>query len=89
MLSSLFGIIEPSLYGIVLPRKKSFCNNHRFASAGMILGWLKVKTYTVTGFGLFSLAASIHPETGIGIDFYGRVLAVLIAVSSPLLVAIL
>ena len=80
LLSSLFGIIEPSLYGIVLPRKKVFfVTTIASASAGMILGWLKVKTYTVTGFGLFSLAASIHPETGIGIDFYGRVLAVLIA----------
>lgn len=80
LLSSLFGIIEPSLYGIVLPRKKVFfVTTLASASAGMILGWLKVKTYTVTGFGLFSLAASIHPKTGIGTDFYGRILAVLVA----------
>lgn len=80
LIASLFGIIEPSLYGIVLPRKKVFfVSTLASASSGMILGWLQVKTYTVTGFGLFSLAASIHPQMGIGVDFYGRILAIFIA----------
>ena len=80
LIASLFGIIEPSLYGIVLPRKKVFfVSTLASASSGMILGWLQVKTYTVTGFGLFSLVASIHPQMGMGVDFYGRILAIFIA----------
>ncbi|MFC6465242.1 beta-glucoside-specific PTS transporter subunit IIABC [Marinilactibacillus sp. GCM10026970] len=76
-ISSLFGISEPSLYGITLPRKKTFFAT-LLASAvgGMIMGIAGTRGYIVGGLGLFAFPSYIHPENGIGMGFYGAVIGI-------------
>lgn len=76
-ISSMFGISEPSLYGITLPRKKTFFAT-LFASAvgGLIMGLAGTKSYIIGGLGLFAFPAYINPETGIDAGFYGAVIGI-------------
>lgn len=79
-ISSLFGVSEPSLYGITLPRKKPFIATLISASVGgLIMGIFGTKSYIMGGMGIFSLPNYIHPETGIGSGFYGYVIAIIVA----------
>lgn len=79
-ISSLFGVSEPSLYGITLPRKKPFIATLISASVGgLIMGIFGTKSYIMGGMGIFSLPNYIHPETGIGSGFYGYAIAIAVA----------
>ncbi|MGG5329765.1 beta-glucoside-specific PTS transporter subunit IIABC [Enterococcus sp. AZ163] len=79
-ISSLFGVSEPSLYGITLPRKKPFIATLISASVGgLIMGIFGTKSYIMGGMGIFSLPNYINPETGIGSGFYGYVIAIIVA----------
>lgn len=79
-ISSLFGVSEPSLYGITLPRKKPFIATLISASVGgLIMGIFGAKSYIMGGMGIFSLPNYISPDTGIGSGFYGYVLAIAVA----------
>lgn len=77
-ISSIFGVSEPSLYGITLPRKKPFIATLIAAAVGgLIMGIFKTKSYIMGGMGIFSLPSYINPETGIGNELYGYVLAII------------
>lgn len=63
--SSLFGITEPSVYGINLPRKKPFI----FASiggavGGAIFGLLQIRQYAYGPGGLLTFLTIINPKQG-------------------------
>lgn len=80
LLSSIFGITEPALYGITLPRKKPFiitiiCNS---VAAG-IAGFFGVKKYTMGATGIFGISNFINPKVGIDSGFYGFIFAVAVA----------
>ncbi|MEE6727701.1 PTS transporter subunit EIIC [Pediococcus acidilactici] len=79
-ISSLFGVSEPSLYGVTLPRKKPFIAT-LIASAigGLIMGISKTKSFIIGGMGIFSLPNYISPNKGISSGFYGYVFAIIIA----------
>lgn len=79
-ISSIFGISEPSLYGITLPRKKPFIIT-LIASAvgGGIIGASGTKSYINGGLGIFGLPNYISPESGIDKGFYGFVVAIAVA----------
>lgn len=79
-ISSLFGVSEPSLYGITLPRKKPFIATLISASiGGLIMGIFGTKSYIMGGMGIFSLPNYINPDTGISSGFYGYILAIAVA----------
>ncbi|MDO7871031.1 MAG: beta-glucoside-specific PTS transporter subunit IIABC [Enterococcus casseliflavus] len=79
-ISSLFGVSEPSLYGITLPRKKPFIATLISASiGGLIMGAMGTKSFIIGGMGIFSLPNYIDPTEGIGSGFYGYVLAITVA----------
>ena len=79
-ISSLFGVSEPSLYGVTLPRKKPFIATLISSSVGgLIMGIFGTKSFIMGGMGIFSLPNYISPETGIGNGFYGYVLAITVA----------
>lgn len=76
-ISSLFGISEPSLYGITLPRKKPFYAT-LFASSigGMIMGSLGTTSYIMGGMGIFAVPNFINPEQGMDKAFFGYLIAI-------------
>ncbi|NTK73360.1 PTS glucose transporter subunit IIA [Enterococcus faecium] len=79
-ISSLFGVSEPSLYGVTLPRKKPFIATLISASVGgLIMGIFGTKSFIMGGMGIFSLPNYISPKSGIGSGFYGYVIAIVVA----------
>ncbi|MBP2097428.1 beta-glucoside-specific PTS transporter subunit IIABC [Enterococcus rivorum] len=79
-LSAFFGITEPALYGITLPRKKTFfATLFSVAVAGGIMGFFGSKSYIVGATGIFAIPNFINPETGIDKGFIGYVIAVSVA----------
>lgn len=63
-LSALFGVSEPALYSVTMPRKTPFiCGSIGCGIAGMVVGFLRIKIFS-GGSGLFALASFIDPNTG-------------------------
>lgn len=64
MISGLFCIIEPAIYGFSLPVKKRFAFSMLGGAAGsLILSLFSVKMYAMS-FGILGFAAFINPKTG-------------------------
>lgn len=75
-LSAVFGITEPALYGVTLPRKKAFyATSIATAVAGGIMGLFKTRVYINGGTGIFALPRFIHPDNGMESSFIGFALA--------------
>lgn len=63
-ISALFGVSEPCIYAINLPRKIPFiCASIGAAVAGAVVGLLQIRIYS-GGTGIFALANFIDTETG-------------------------
>lgn len=63
-ISTIFGVSEPAIYSISLPRKTPFiCASIAAAVAGAIVGMFQVKIYS-GGVGIFALANFIDVNTG-------------------------
>lgn len=63
-ISALFGVSEPCIYAINLPRKIPFlCASVGAAVGGMVVGLLQIRIYS-GGTGIFALANFIDTETG-------------------------
>lgn len=80
-ISGIFGITEPAIYGVTLPRIKMFvisCIGG--AAGGAVLGLLKVKCLTMAGMGVFALPGFIDPNNP------GNFIGVLIAIGVALAV---
>ncbi len=79
-ISGIFGVTEPAIYGITLPRKKPFVISCVAAAiAGGISGFFNAKVFMIGGLGVFGLPTYIHPENGLGIEFLGTVIAIVVA----------
>ena len=79
-LSGIFGVTEPAIYGVTLPRKKFFiisCIGG--AIGGAIFGFLEVKQYIFGGLGIFQLPCFIDPATN---DVSGMYNGMIVAASS-------
>lgn len=61
-ISGIFGVTEPAIYGVTLPRIKLFIISCIGGGvAGGIVGWLNIKVYNMGGMGIFSLPGNIDP----------------------------
>ncbi len=75
VISGFFGVTEPAIYGITLPRKKPFILSCIVgAITGGIIGFFGSTAYTMGGIGIFALPSYINP-VGIDKGFYGMALA--------------
>ncbi|MBS9437528.1 beta-1,6-galactofuranosyltransferase [Photorhabdus noenieputensis] len=74
LISSLFGITEPAIYGVTLPLKRPFiigCIGG--ALGGAIVGFYSGTAYNVSGMGIFAFTSFISP-TGIDSAFWSVIL---------------
>jgi PTS system beta-glucosides-specific IIC component len=63
-ISGMFGVTEPCIYGVTLPKKKPFVISCIGAAVGGgIIGFAGCKGYMIGGLGLFGLPSYINPET--------------------------
>ena len=75
IISGFFGVTEPAIYGITLPKKKPFTLSCIVgAITGGIIGLFGSTGYAIGGMGIFALPSYINPA-GIDKGFYGMVLA--------------
>jgi PTS system beta-glucosides-specific IIC component len=75
--SSIFGITEPALYGVTLPRKKPFIITIiANAIAGGLLGLFGTKLYMMGATGAFAIPSYINPKGGMDRGFYGYIIAI-------------
>lgn len=80
VISGIFGVTEPAIYGITLPLKKPFIMSCiAGAIGGGILGFFGSKGYMMGGLGIFGFPTMIHPENGITMELWGAVIATIIA----------
>ena len=62
VISGIFGITEPAIYGITLPRKKPFIISCIAAAiSGAYLGAFNLREYVMGGLGIFEFPAMINP----------------------------
>lgn len=78
-ISGIFGVTEPAIYGVTLPRKKPFVLSCIGAGiGGGLIGFFGTKTYMMGGMGIFSIPAVIGPKTGMNMSVYGLMIAMLV-----------
>jgi PTS system beta-glucosides-specific IIC component len=78
-ISGIFGVTEPAIYGITLPRKKPFVLSCIGAGiGGAILGAMGSKLYMFGGMGIFGIPSYISPN-GIDAGFYGAIISILVS----------
>lgn len=71
IISLIFGVSEPVIYGLMLPMKRSFIYAIiANAVGGAYLGVMKVVAYRTGGLGLFSIFNSIDPNGGLTMNFW-------------------
>ncbi|MCR3759455.1 beta-glucoside-specific PTS transporter subunit IIABC [Clostridium felsineum] len=78
-ISGIFGVTEPAIYGVTLPRKKPFVISCIGAAiGGAILGAMGSKLYMFGGLGIFGIPSYIGPK-GIDTGFYGAIVSIIVA----------
>lgn len=66
-LSSIFGVTEPAIYGILLPLKKPFIISCIAGGiGGAFYGFFNFRKFMVGGMGIFELPAMIEPDGSMG-----------------------
>jgi PTS system beta-glucosides-specific IIC component len=78
-ISGIFGVTEPAIYGITLPRKKPFILSCVAAAAGGgITGFMGTKLWAMGGLGIFAIPSYIGAE-GMDKGFYGAVISIVVS----------
>lgn len=79
-ISGIFGVTEPAIYGLTLPRKRPFVLSCIAAAiGGGIIGLAGTKMYMMGGMGIFAIPAAISSKTGVDGSVYGLILAMIVA----------
>lgn len=78
-IAGVFGITEPAMYGLTLPRKKPFVFGMIGGAAGGVVGGLfGTAAYAMGGLGIFSIPVMI-PAAGVDLAFYGAFIGMAVA----------
>lgn len=78
-ISGIFGVTEPAIYGVTLPRKKPFIYSCIAAAVGGgIIGAFNVKGYIIGGLGIFGIPSYIAPE-GINMNLWGAIIGIVVS----------
>ncbi|SMC19529.1 PTS system beta-glucoside-specific IIA component, Glc family (TC 4.A.1.2.6)/PTS system beta-glucoside-specific IIB component, Glc family (TC 4.A.1.2.6)/PTS system beta-glucoside-specific IIC component, Glc family (TC 4.A.1.2.6) [Clostridium acidisoli DSM 12555] len=78
-ISGIFGVTEPAIYGVTLPRKKPFIISCIGASiGGGILGAMGSKMYMLGGFGIFGIPSFVG-KNGFDRGFYGSIVSIIVS----------
>lgn len=76
-ISGIFGVTEPAIYGVTLPKKKPFIISCIGASiGGGIMGFMGSKMYMMGGMGIFAIPSYIGPK-GFDKGFIGAIIAII------------
>lgn len=79
-LSGIFGVTEPAIYGVTLPRKKPFVLSCIAAGiGGGLIVFFGTKMYMMGGMGVFVIPAAIGPKTGVDMSVYGLMIAMAVS----------
>ncbi|MDF7668706.1 MULTISPECIES: beta-glucoside-specific PTS transporter subunit IIABC [unclassified Lactobacillus] len=79
VVSGIFGVTEPAIYGVTLPRKKPFyISCIASAIGGGLIGMFGTKVYIMAGMGIFSIPDAIS-KNGIDMRVYGLIIAMAVA----------
>lgn len=79
-LSGIFGVTEPAIYGVTLPRKKPFVLSCIAAGiGGGLIEFFGTKMYMMGGMGVFVIPAAIGPKTGVDMSVYGLMIAMAVS----------
>lgn len=74
-ISGIFGVTEPAIYGVTLPKKKPFWAS---CIVGGVLGavtmGLGIQSYQLAGLGIFRYTAMISPDGDMKLAIYGMIL---------------
>ena len=87
-ISGIFGVTEPAIYGVTLPRIKMFiisCLGG--ALGGFFLGLFDLKIYTMAGMGIFTLPGYVDAENGDASGVVYAIIAMLISIVFSFVVA--
>lgn len=78
-ISGIFGVTEPAIYGITLPKKKPFIISCIAAGiGGGIIGFFGTQTYMIGGLGIFMIPSFIGPN-GLDMTVWGALIAMVVA----------
>ncbi|GBU11244.1 hypothetical protein AwErysi_08600 [Erysipelotrichaceae bacterium] len=78
-ISGIFGITEPAIYGVTLPRVKPFIISCIAAAiGGGIIGFAGTLSYVQAGLGILALPGVINPA-GLDAGFYGAIIAMVVS----------
>ena len=78
-ISGIFGVTEPAIYGITLPRKKPFIMSCiGSAVGGAIIGIAGTRGYMIGGLGIFGIPSYIS-SAGMDKGFYGAIIGIAVA----------
>lgn len=78
-ISGIFGVTEPAIYGVTLPKKKPFVISCIAAAVGGgIIGGFGVKGYIIGGLGIFGIPSYIGPK-GIDMNLWGAIIAIVVS----------
>lgn len=80
MISLIFGISEPVIYGLMLPLRRSFIYALiANAIGGAYIGFTRVVNYRAGGLGVFSIFNTIDPDGTISMNFWNIIIGFVIA----------
>ncbi|MFD2655592.1 beta-glucoside-specific PTS transporter subunit IIABC [Gracilibacillus thailandensis] len=80
IVSAIFGVTEPGMYGVALPLKWPFVFTVvASAVGGAILGAFGTLGYNMAGLGVFQMPSFIHPEEGLNLSFVASIIAMIVA----------
>lgn len=89
VISGIFGVTEPAIYGITLPLKKPFIISCIAAAVGgAIAGATNVKGYIIGGLGVFGIPSYFNPA-GVDLGFYGAIISIVVAFIAGLVLTLL
>lgn len=78
-ISGVFGVTEPAIYGITLPRKKPFILSCIAAAVGGgITGFMGTRLWNLGGLGIFAIPSYLNPA-GIDRGFYGAIACIVVS----------